>query len=68
MMIDMKCLRCKSVKTYKFLDGFNQKRIFCRNCWGSWPEQAVIEFGKPETSNIMKLTFYQNNKALRGEM
>jgi len=61
----MKCLRCKSEKTYGFLDAFGNRRIFCRSCWGSWLEQSVIEFGDVKKPNIMKLTFYQNNRAVR---
>lgn len=40
----MKCLRCKSVRVLRFIDGFGQRRIFCRNCGGSFLEDKVIAF------------------------
>ncbi|MBI4009822.1 MAG: hypothetical protein HY361_01320 [Candidatus Aenigmarchaeota archaeon] len=40
----MKCLRCKSVRIVSFIDGFGEKRIFCRTCWGSFPTESVIKF------------------------
>ena len=36
----MNCLRCKSHRTMKFVDGFDQKRIFCRSCGRSFLEDA----------------------------
>ncbi|HLC59122.1 MAG TPA: hypothetical protein VJH34_01200 [archaeon] len=61
----MKCLRCKSLNTFRFLDAFGDKRLFCKHCNLSWLEQSVIEFGRLKAPNMEKLTFYQNNKALR---
>ena len=59
------CLRCKSTNTFRFLDAFGNRRIFCRRCSGSWLEQSVMEFGANlKDDKIMKLTFYQNNKAM----
>ncbi len=52
----------------KFSDGFGNRRIFCRRCWGSWLEQSVIEFGNMKEPKMMKSTFYQNNRALRGSV
>lgn len=34
----MECATCKSERTSKFMDGFGKKRVFCRNCWVSFPE------------------------------
>jgi len=35
-MIKMKCVRCGSLRMVRFLDGFGERRIFCRKCWGSY--------------------------------
>jgi len=33
----MKCVRCKSPRLIRFVDGFGKERIFCRDCWNSLP-------------------------------
>ncbi|MEM5802010.1 MAG: hypothetical protein QXQ18_01330 [Candidatus Aenigmatarchaeota archaeon] len=37
----MQCFRCKSVRLIKFIDGFGQRRLFCRNCWNSFLENSI---------------------------
>ena len=39
----MPCVKCHSYKLIRFLDGFGQWRIFCKNCQESVP---VIEFNE----------------------
>ncbi len=61
------CLRCKSTNTFKFLDAFGRRRVFCRRCSGSWLEESAMEFGAGiRDERIMKLTFYQNNRSVGG--
>lgn len=36
----MECVTCKSSRIEKFVDGFGEKRVFCRNCWVSFPEPS----------------------------
>lgn len=38
----MKCVTCRSPRVSKFLDGFGYSRIFCRNCWVSFPESNTM--------------------------
>jgi hypothetical protein len=64
----MRCLRCKSINTFRFLDAFGNRRIFCRKCWGSWLEQSIIEFGNVKEQNLLKHIFYQNNKAIKTQV
>ena len=39
------CLRCKSIRITNFVDGFGEKRVFCRTCWLSSPQESFIKFG-----------------------
>lgn len=38
----MDCVNCKSHRTMKFIDGFGNKRIFCRSCGRSFLERVNI--------------------------
>jgi hypothetical protein len=40
----MKCARCKSHRVLRFVDGFGQKRVFCRSCGRSYLE--AVDFVK----------------------
>ena len=42
----MKCLRCQSLRILKFVDGFGQKRVFCRKCGGSFLEMSALNYQK----------------------
>lgn len=37
----MKCIRCGSERTIKFIDGFGRQRIFCKGCKGSFEEILI---------------------------
>lgn len=37
----MECVTCKSPRIERFIDTFGDKRIFCRNCWVSFPEARI---------------------------
>ncbi|MEM5852864.1 MAG: hypothetical protein QXG39_04590 [Candidatus Aenigmatarchaeota archaeon] len=39
----MRCLKCNSLRTFEFIDGFGEKRIFCKDCWESFPQNRIIE-------------------------
>jgi len=38
-----KCLTCKSPRIVKFIDGFGERRIFCKWCGKSFLESIFIE-------------------------
>ena len=38
----MKCIKCKSHRVMKFVDGHNHKRVFCKNCGISYLTQVPI--------------------------
>ena len=38
----MECITCKSPRIEKFLDPYGSKRVFCRNCWVSFPESSSL--------------------------
>ncbi|RLI91061.1 MAG: hypothetical protein DRO65_01855 [Candidatus Altiarchaeales archaeon] len=40
----MRCIRCNSPRILRFIDGFGNRRIFCRDCWLSIPENS-LKFG-----------------------
>ncbi len=37
----MECITCKSPRVSRFVDFFGSTRIFCRNCWVSFPESNL---------------------------
>lgn len=41
----MRCMLCNSPRTLKFLDGFGDRRIFCRGCGRSFLETNFMMFG-----------------------
>jgi len=41
----MRCIRCGSPRIIRFLDGMGERRIYCKDCRGSYLEEAVLEFG-----------------------
>lgn len=51
----MKCLTCKSPRIIKFIDGFGERRVFCKWCGNSFLESIfrlenqknLVEFGIP---------------------
>jgi len=38
----MKCGKCGSVRMTKFIDGFGQRRIFCKGCYGSFVDNGTF--------------------------
>ncbi|MCD6371134.1 MAG: hypothetical protein J7L39_00255 [Candidatus Aenigmarchaeota archaeon] len=42
----MKCIRCNSPRTIRFIDGNGVRRIYCRTCKASYPEEILLEFGQ----------------------
>jgi hypothetical protein len=38
----MRCVKCKSHRIMKFIDGFGQSRCFCRSCGRSFLEFAHV--------------------------
>jgi hypothetical protein len=54
----MKCMRCKSERVMKFIDGFGVRRIFCRDCWLSVPENILIKFNSQKNLNEFKTNSY----------
>ncbi|MEM5772868.1 MAG: hypothetical protein QXL86_01425 [Candidatus Aenigmatarchaeota archaeon] len=54
----MKCLRCKSLRTFEFIDGFGKRRIFCKDCWGSFLESEVREIEMQKNLHEFNLELY----------
>lgn len=40
----MECLRCRSHRMLRFVDGHDQHRMFCRSCGSSFLDAAQIAF------------------------
>lgn len=38
----MKCVKCKSHRVMKFIDGYGNKRCFCRSCGRSYLEKVNV--------------------------
>lgn len=51
----MKCVRCGSLRMVRFLDGFGERRIFCRKCWGSYPELNFVKLSEQKNLQDFKL-------------
>lgn len=49
----MECVTCRSERVSRFIDGFGNNRIFCRNCWVSFPES--VDFN--EARNMLHINF-----------
>jgi len=60
----MRCIRCGSRRIIKFIDGLGEKRIFCRNCGGSYLEESVLEFGSQARIKPLFKFIYTNPRAL----
>lgn len=54
----MKCLRCKSVRILKFIDGFGERRIFCKTCGGSFLENNTVKFNDQKNLAEFSLQTY----------
>jgi hypothetical protein len=57
-------MRCNSRRIIRFIDGFGERRIFCRDCWGSFVEETIVELGVQKRLTEFKEIFYNNNKAI----
>jgi len=54
----MKCLRCHSARTFGFIDGFGERRIFCKDCGGSFLESRIEEIGWQKNLHEFNLDVY----------
>jgi len=54
----MKCLRCRSARTFGFIDGFGERRIFCKECGGSFLESRIEEIGWQKNLHEFNLDVY----------
>ena len=61
----MRCIRCKSLNISRFVDGFGERRVFCRNCGRSFLENTFIHFGNQ--SNLVEFDnkLHYNPQAIR---
>lgn len=39
----MRCLLCNSRRVLRFIDGFGEKRVFCKTCGRSFLESTVFK-------------------------
>ncbi len=56
----MRCTKCGHVMI-RFVDGFGQRRVYCRHCYVSYVEDVAVEFGLQRT---LKNFAYSNPKAV----
>lgn len=49
----------------KFIDGFGQRRMFCKRCGGSFLEEGIVEFGIQKRLQDFKLIIHDNGRAIR---
>ncbi|MEM5829203.1 MAG: hypothetical protein QW040_00875 [Candidatus Aenigmatarchaeota archaeon] len=54
----MRCLRCNSGRIFKFIDGFGERRIFCKDCFGSFLEKAVKKIEMQKNLHEFDLELY----------
>jgi len=54
----MKCIRCNSARTFGFIDGFGERRIFCRGCGGSFLESKIKEMDWQKNLHEFNLNIY----------
>ena len=58
-VVKMRCVKCYSPRTVRFLDGFGEKRIFCRACHDSSltnatiPQKRILDFGAYQREVIL---------------
>ena len=55
---NMKCLRCNSLRTFEFIDGFGEKRIFCKDCFGSFLVSKAREIESQKNLHEFNLELY----------
>lgn len=61
----MRCIRCNSTRVIRFVDGFGQHRIFCKNCKGSFVESYVININQQKhLQEYMKIPIHDNPRAV----
>jgi len=41
----MRCPHCESFVVFRFFDAYGQRRIFCRNCKGSFLDDSLALLG-----------------------
>lgn len=49
--METKCIRCGSKRIIEFIDGFGDRRIFCRDCFISLDKNSFIKL------NLMEVEF-----------
>jgi hypothetical protein len=62
----MKCVMCKSHRILRFVDGFGDKRIFCKGCCRSFLESNFIEFNWQKNLQEFSMDAFHNPIQLRG--
>jgi hypothetical protein len=62
----MKCMLCKSQRLLRFVDGFGDKRIFCKGCGRSFLENNFIEFNWQKNLHEFRVDSFHNPIQLRG--
>jgi hypothetical protein len=61
-----KCGRCGSFRLVKFLDGFGQRRLFCKTCSGSFLENGGLSKFNNDQKNLREfnLDIHYNPRAI----
>jgi len=42
----MRCVACRSPRILRFIDGFGDRRIFCKGCGRSFLEQSFVRINE----------------------
>jgi len=55
---------CQSYRVLRFIDGFGQRRVFCKTCGRSFLEDTFIDFAQQRTLPEFRVGLH--NKFLTG--
>jgi hypothetical protein len=65
VLIEMKCVMCKSPRILKFVDGFGDRRIFCHKCGRSFLEGVFFKMAEQRSLQEFSMPAY-NGYNMRG--
>jgi hypothetical protein len=60
----MECVKCGSLRMMEFMDGFGQRRVFCKGCWGSFIDVSFVDLDGQKNLKDFSLDIYYNPQAV----
>jgi hypothetical protein len=60
LLIEMKCVMCKSPRILKFIDGLGDRRIFCHKCGRSFLEGVFFKIAEQKNLQQFNIPNYQS--------